>query len=245
MTAEKPGRLYALSDLHMDGGTGKPMDIFGPVWADHVEHIRENWMRVIRPEDRVLIAGDISWGMYLQDVIPDLMEISSWPGEKILLRGNHDYWWSSVSRVRQVLPPGIRVIQNDALEYPDCVICGSRGWKFPGGEEELTPEDGKIYARELIRLEMSLEKARKAAGERPILAMMHYPPLSVKVQETGFTQILEKYGVQVCVYGHLHGYGIPAGWTGKLRGISYHLTSADALSFCPMEIRLRVSPENM
>ena len=229
-------RVFAIADLHMDGGAGKPMDLFGPQWTGHVEKVFSSWREQVSLEDCVLVAGDISWAMYLKDAADDLMAISSLPGRKVLIRGNHDYWWSSVTRIRAMLPESMHVLQNDALDLGDMVVCGSRGWKFPGGEEELNAEDEKIYERELIRMELSLKAGRALAGERTLVAMMHYPPLNRSIRESGFTRLMQSYSVDTCVYGHLHGQAIASGFTGIQDGVRYVLSSCDALGFVPTKI---------
>ena len=229
-------RVFAIADLHMDGGAGKPMDVFGNNWNGHVERIFAAWQELVEADDWVLVAGDISWAMYLKDAVQDLQKIGTLPGRKVLVRGNHDYWWSSVTRIRTILPEDMHVLQNDALDLGNMVVCGTRGWKFPGGDEELTEEDEKIYRRELMRMEMSLKTGRQMAGERPLAVMMHYPPLNRTARESGFTLLMQQYSVHTCVYGHLHAAGIASGFTGEQDGIRYVLTSCDALGFVPTKI---------
>lgn len=220
--------LYVIADLHMPGGADKSMDIFGANWEGHVEKIFEDWRERVSAEDTVLIPGDISWAMYIQDAMEDLRRIGELPGRKVLLKGNHDYWWSSLTKVREAMAPGMHVIQHSALDLGDCVVCGTRGWICPGCGESLTAEDEKIYHRECLRLELALQEAAAAANGRPIIVMMHYPPLYQQNLDTGFTEIIEKYPVYCCVYGHLHGKGIAVRFEGEHHGIQYMLTSCDA-----------------
>lgn len=230
--------LFAIGDLHLPGGQEKPMDIFGDHWEDHFTRISQDWRQRVKETDVVLIPGDISWAMQLADAKPDLEAIGALPGRKVILRGNHDYWWSGITQVRGALPEGMYALQNDALAFDCCVVCGSRGWVFPTPEAPLSPEDEKIYRRELLRLEMSLSTGQKLRGDRPLVLMMHYPPLTLQAMDTGFTQLAERYGVALVVYGHLHGPGIRWGFHGEYRGVRYRLTSCDALGFQLTELQI-------
>ena len=159
-------RLFAIGDLHLPGGDDKPMDVFDPGWNGHFFRISEDWRERVSPEDTVLIPGDISWALQLGNALPDLQAIGELPGRKILLKGNHDYWWTSLSRVRAALPEGMQVLQYDAIDLGDIVICGSRGWNQPTEDTPLEKEDEKIYLRELQRLELSLQAATGKANAR-------------------------------------------------------------------------------
>lgn len=223
--------VFAVGDLHLPGGDDKPMDVFGTHWERHFEKIAEDWHQRVSPEDLVLIPGDISWAMQLSGALEDLTAIGELPGKKVLLRGNHDYWWSGITQVRAALPKDMWAIQNDAVVFPEWTICGSRGWTMPTQELPLSPEDEKIYARELQRMEMSLEAGRKLGGDRPMIAMTHYPPLNDRGEDSAFTLLFEKYAVEQVLYGHLHGAGIRLGFCGEKRGICYQLVSCDALGF--------------
>ena len=224
--------IYAIGDLHLPGHQEKPMNVFGDHWDRHFDVIRENWLSMVAPEDVVLIPGDISWAMQLSEARDDLMQIAALPGRKLLLRGNHDYWWNSISKVRALLPENMYAIQNDALALDGVVYCGTRGWNIPGEGQPADPQDVKIFQRELLRLEMSLQQAEKLAhGSLPVVVMMHYPPLYKDLLSTPFTEILERYGARTVVFGHLHGAGIRVGLEGLVRGIEYHLVSCDALHF--------------
>lgn len=220
-------RVFAIGDLHMLGGDDKPMDVFGAHWENHVERIFSNWRERVQPEDIVLIPGDISWAMSMEKALPDLQQIGALPGRKIILRGNHDYWWSSVSHLRDVLPKGMFAIQNDALLLDSIAFCGSRGWTIPAPDH---PEDEKIYARELIRLELSLERAKRLSASR-IVVMMHYPPLGTGGAETAVSRLLASYHVDDVVYGHLHGLEIKKAVQGEFDGVRYHFVSSDGLQF--------------
>lgn len=226
--------IFAIGDLHLSGSGEKPMNVFGHQWDNHFDNICARWVEMIRPTDIVLIPGDISWAMQFEEAKVDLARIAALPGTKILLRGNHDYWWSSISRLRAYLPDGMLALQNDSVEMEDWVICGTRGWTFPTELYPLEAQDMKIYRRELIRLEMTLQAAK--AKCKPILAMTHYPPLLSDFRDTAFTDLLETYQVQICVYGHLHGAGIGNGFNGIHKGVRYQLVSCDAIHFAPVRI---------
>lgn len=228
--------LFAIGDLHLPGGDDKPMDVFDPQWNGHFFRISEDWRKRVSEDDTVLIPGDISWALRLQDAVPDLQAIGELPGRKILLKGNHDYWWTSLSRVRSALPKNMHVLQYDAMDLGNIIVCGSRGWNQPTEETSLSDEDEKIYQRELQRLELSLQSATRLANGRPIIAMMHFPPLYDNMRNTAFTTLLEKYGVSKVVYGHLHGAGIRTGFNGEWNGIEYRLVSCDSLGFQLAEI---------
>lgn len=203
------------------------MDVFGEHWKNHFDRIRADWRARVLPGDLVLLPGDLSWAMRLEEAREDLASIAELPGQKLLLRGNHDYWWSSIGRVRRALPEGTWALQNDSVLIGGRLYAGSRGWTIPAGDAE--PEDVRIYERERLRLEMSLKNARAKDADAPITAMMHYPPLTDEL--TGFSDILEAYGVTDCVYGHLHGAGLYGAVRGERRGVRYHQVSCDGLEF--------------
>lgn len=227
-------KLFAIADLHMDGGAGKPMDVFGTNWAGHVDRLFGLWKELVSEEDAVLIPGDISWAMHFSEALPDLTALSELPGKKVLLRGNHDYWWGSLTRMRLQLPQSMLLVQNDCADLGPCVIAGSRGWLTPESPD-YSADDKKIYEREQIRLELSLMAADRVRRGRELIAMMHFPPLLRSGNPTGFTALLEKYGVSRCLYGHLHGsLAWDAGFKGEANGVKYELCSADSLGFAPM-----------
>lgn len=233
--------LFAIGDLHMPGGDDKPMDVFGEHWTNHVERIFADWRERVAPEDTVLIPGDVSWAMRLEDALPDLRAIGEMPGRKLIVKGNHDLWWSSLQKVRAVLPEGMAVIQHTAVDVGEAVICGTRGWSFPTEDEPLSEEDQRVFSRELIRLELALQAAVKlAAGRKPIVVMLHYPPLYEQQRDTAFTRLISRYPVHTVVYGHLHGQAIHAGFNGVHEGVRYQLASCDSLRFAlarlPMEL---------
>ena len=220
-------RIFAISDLHLPARR-KPMDIFGPHWENHFERIRDSWLSQVTEEDVVLLPGDFTWSMRLDEAMEDIGKVGVLPGRKILLRGNHDYWWGGIGQVRRALPEGMYALQNDAMEMEGIVFAGSRGWTLPGSEA-ATGEDLKIYQRERLRLEMSLKAARRLGEEKPLIVMMHYPPFSTACEE--FSDLLSQYGVDKCVYGHLHGAGLQAAFNGVKNGVTYYQVSCDGLNF--------------
>lgn len=229
-------RLFAIGDLHLPGGFDKPMSVFDPQWDRHFLHIAETWRETVTENDAVLIPGDISWAMQLGQALPDLEAIGALPGRKVLIRGNHDYWWSSITRIREALPTGMSALQNDAADLGCAVVCGTRGWIIPTEETPLSPEDRKIYMRETQRLELALDAAGRIAGGRPVIVMLHYPPLYRTERSSAFTALCEERGVHTVVYGHLHGPGIKAGFCGEQNGVDYRLVSCDSIGFCPVPV---------
>lgn len=232
-------KIFAIGDLHLPGGDKKPMDIFGEHWRNHFERISEDWWARVRETDIVLIPGDISWAMYLEDAVEDLKRIAELPGTILILRGNHDYWWNSLTQLRCNLPPNMFAVQNDAMCIDDVVFAGTRGWVIPT-ELKDGDKNTKIYKREIQRLELSLSAAKKLSEGRTIISMMHYPPIGKEWLRsgTGFTDLMTSYGVKCCVYGHLHGACIPNAFSGMYRGVCYELVSCDALGFRLKEITL-------
>ena len=226
-------RLFALADLHLSFGVDKPMNIFGRQWEDHADRIRSNWTALVGAEDVVLMPGDLSWGMTLEEAQPDLDFLGGLPGTIILGKGNHDYWWQSLRRVNAALPTNVRALQNDSYRLPDDrAVCGARGWSLPGSEG-FTDHDEKIYRREALRLGLSLQTAKKA-GLRPEVVMLHFPPLGPGGEPSEFSDILERHEVRTCVYGHLHGQHAAGASEGMIRGVLYRLVACDAVDFAPV-----------
>lgn len=251
--------VWAIADLHLSFGVpGKEMDPFGPQWHAHGEKIKAAWIRLIAPDDLVLIAGDISWGMTPDEALPDLLWIDALPGTKVVLRGNHDFWWSSLSKVQKILPPSIHLIQNNCFVWNGISIGGARLWDSPEysfkewieyqenplakkneplpapkpGESEREME--KIFARELLRLEMSLKSLPASAHRR--IAMTHYPPIGGHLHPSRAAALFEKYKIEIVLFGHLHNTKQHVPLFGTKNGISYILTSADYLNFIPLKI---------
>ena len=231
--------IFAIGDLHLPGGDMKPMDVFGAHWENHFERISEDWRARVKDGDIVLIPGDISWAMQLAPALEDLRRIAQLPGRMLILRGNHDYWWSSLTQLRTNLPGNMFAVQNDAFDGGDVVFCGTRGWAIPGSAG-AGAQDEKLYRREAMRLEMSLKAAERMADGRPIVAMMHYPPLLPENAKTGtaFTALMTQYGVRRCVYGHLHGPSAHRGYRGMYDSVRYDLVSCDALGFQLLDVSL-------
>jgi len=228
--------VFAISDLHLPARQ-KPMDIFGPHWENHFDRIAEDWREQVTDADIVLLPGDLTWAMHLEEALEDLGRVGELPGRKLILRGNHDYWWSAIGRVRRSLPEGMYAIQNDVLMLDGMLFAGSRGWTIPNGDN-ADPDDVRIYNRERMRLEMSLRSARSKDADAPLIAMMHYPPLMENAK--GFSDILEAYGVCDCVYGHLHGAGLCGAVKGERDGVRYHQVSCDGLGFRLYRVKVRV-----
>lgn len=231
--------IYAISDLHLSLGTDKPMDVFGDCWQNYVEKIQKNWIDTIGPDDTVIIPGDISWATYLEDTEKDFAFIESLPGIKVFLKGNHDYWWSTASKMKRFLASKkfytIDILHNNSVMVSGNAICGTRGWKNPE-DNDFTQEDQKIYARELNRLELSLQDGIKKEPDRIIVAL-HFPPFGQQSRQSELIELMNKYGVNICLYGHLHGDALKTAFTGNIYGIEFKPVSADYLEFKPALIQ--------
>ncbi len=240
--------LYALGDTHLGTAVNKPMDIFGPLWAGHPVPLFQRWEATVAPEDVVLVPGDISWGMTLAEAEPDLLHLDELPGRKLLIQGNHDYWWESLKKMRALPLKTIEFIQNDAVLLPPAsvpgvegpvAVCGTRGWISPGDRtwNEDVEHNAKIYQREVGRLKLSLETGRKL-GANHFIVMLHYPPVAEDHQPTAFTELLESFGgVLVCLYGHLHGPGAQnRAFKGEHGGVRYRLVACDGIDFTPVPV---------
>jgi uncharacterized protein len=245
--------VWSLADLHLALNVpDKKMDFFGEPWIDYTDKIKKNWLAHIHPNDLVLLPGDISWGMKLEDAKVDLDWIHSLPGTKVMVRGNHDYWWTSLSKVEKILPPSIHLIQNNVFNWKEYTIGGTRLWdgdysfnsyidfKENPRAKKLSDviddpaETQRIYQREVTRLELSLKNLNRDAKVR--LAMTHYPPIGADLAETEASRMLEKYKVNVCVFGHLHNVKKNSLPFGEKNGVRYILTACDYLDFIPQLI---------
>ena len=228
--------LFAIGDLHLGFGMKKSMEKFGEVWKNHTQKLEKSWKKYITQEDTVLLLGDISWAIKLEEAKPDLDFIEALPGRKICISGNHDYWWSSVSKVQKAYP-NITFLRNNSTTYEKVFICGTRGWVCPN-DTFFTPQYQKIYYREVGRLKLSLEHA-KNAGAKQIIVLLHFPPTNDKKEESEFTKLFRQYPISHVLYGHLHGEDF---WKNSLlgndNGIFYDLVSGDRLNFCPKKIHL-------
>lgn len=223
--------VYAISDLHLSGFSPKPMVIFGEHWDGHWEKIKANWYDTVKSDDIVLLPGDLSWAMRLDEARIDLAEVCAMPGIKLIIKGNHDYWWGSLSQVETLLSGDTHVIQNKSLRLGDIVFAGSRGWTVPGSKQYDAQQDEKLYLREAGRLELSLKHAQKNAPGARLIGMMHFPPADANGAPTLYTQLFEQYGATDVVYGHLHAASIRGALSGAVRGVRYTLVSCDATEF--------------
>ncbi len=229
-------KVFAISDLHLSVNNPKPMDIFGPTWENYLNKIFDDWKQKVGQDDIVLIAGDFSWAMKLEETKEDFDLLKDLPGKKIIIRGNHDYWWKSISAVRNILPENFYAIQNDAMKFGDVIICGTRLWNLPENGKVFSDENLKIYKRELLRLEMTLQNAQKLqTADEKILCMLHYPPYTFKEEDNEVTALIEKYGVHSVIYGHIHAYCKQHLQLQK-NGVNYFLTSCDIVGNKLIEI---------
>lgn len=232
--------IYALGDLHLDYSKEKDMAVFGEAWKNYEEKIFENWKKTINEGDLVLIPGDISWAMNLEEAKKDLDRIDKLPGSKLLLKGNHDYWWSSLNKIKKLGLKTIEFLQNDAYDFSNYIIAGTRSW-ISRDSKDFKLDDEKIFKRELLRLEMSLEEAKKLKKNREsmeIIGMIHYPPFNCDRSPNEFAKIFEDYGVKKVVYGHLHGPALNTLREGEVNGVEYFCVSGDYLDFIPKNIEL-------
>lgn len=227
--------LYAIGDLHLCLGAPKPMDIFGGAWIGYMDKLKEG-MSVIQPEDTTVLLGDLSWSLDLQNAKADFEWINAIPGQKIILKGNHDYWWSTAAKFKKFCMDNgfenLYLLNNNSFEYGDYAICGTRGWFFE--EERSGQHDEKVFRRELMRLEASL----KAAGEKQKIVFLHYPPRYKGYECREILSLLEQYGVRRCFYGHLHGGSHKLAMEGSWDSVEYRLVAADYIGFKPYKVFL-------
>lgn len=224
--------IYAISDLHLSFNTDKPMNIFG--WEDYEKIIEKDWKEKVTDNDLVLLSGDFSWEMKLENTYKDFEFINKLPGKKILIKGNHDYWWNTLKKMQEYMEENnfrnIDFIYNNSYEFEDCIIVGTRGWNL--NQNENIEENEKIKLREANRLETSiLDGINKFGREKEIIACMHYPPIIKKDEETIFSNVLNRYNIKKCIYGHLHGKALEEVIEGKIENIEYIMTSCDYLGF--------------
>ena len=223
-------KVYAISDLHMDFKEEKPMSVFGGNWEGHIEKIREDWTSKVKEEDVVLIGGDLSWAIIAEDGVKDLYTLSDLPGKKVLVKGNHDYWWHSVTRLREKVPENFYLLQNDAVKIENLVVCGTRGWSVEGSPD-FTEQDRKIYLREAERAKLAFCAAKKLIekGDR-LVFLTHFPPFNAKRENSLITDIISQNGADAVIYGHLHGKDARADFLVVKDGVKYYLTSCDLTS---------------
>ncbi len=222
--------LFALGDTHLSFGVEKPMDIFHG-WSGYEQRLEENWRKIVKEEDTVLICGDVSWGMKLGEALEDFKFLDSLPGKKLLMKGNHDYWWETKAKMQKLFADNeittLDFLFNNAVKLGDIAVAGTKGWFFDSGAED----EAKALNRELCRLKLSLTQAQKLGGE--IVAFLHYPPISLRAECSEIVDLLCEFGVRRCYYAHLHGPSIKNAFVSEHRGIKFSLISGDSLGFCP------------
>ena len=229
--------IYVIGDLHLPFGIDKPMDIFGGKWEGYTDKLKEDWIQKIKPDDTVILAGDFSWATYLKDTYKDFEYINNLPGKKIMLKGNHDYWWTTVKNMKKYLEENsfnnIEFLHNNSFYIENKLIVGTRGWSLLDTENSL-----KMIKRETLRLELSIKDAINKYGEdKEIIAIMHYPPIHKNKMKNEYTydseflDIMKKYNVKKCYYGHLHGNSHQEAVEGNIDGIDFYLISGDYLGF--------------
>ena len=222
--------IYVIADLHLSFSQDKPMSIFGENWEEHSEKIKNNWISKVKPEDTVVLPGDFSWAMYLQDTYKDFEYLNSLPGKKLLLKGNHDYWWTTVTNMRNFLEENkfknIDFIYNNSYLVENKILTGTRGWNLLD-----TENSSKMIKRESIRLQLAIEDGIKKYGDdKEIIVFMHYPPISNTNKKSEFLKILKQYNIKRCYYGHLHGKSHQDAVEGIVDGIEFKLISADYIN---------------
>ena len=227
--------LYAIGDLHLSLGTDKPMDVFGGGWDNYVEKLSEGF-KVLTDADTCVLCGDVSWGMSLEESLPDFKFIDALPGRKIILKGNHDYWWTTATKIRKFFDTqaieSIDILFNNSFMVDETAVCGTRGWFFE--EKTGSEHDKKIMSREILRLEASLKSSADASEK---ICFFHYPPIFKEYFSGGIIDMMKTYGVKSCWYGHIHGQGHRWAATGERGGIDYHMVSADFVGFKPVKVR--------
>ena len=230
--------LYTIADLHLSEAVAKPMDIFGGAWENYREKIIKNFQKTLSPDDILVVVGDVSWGINLNEALPDFKLLSSLPGKKLIIKGNHDLWWETVTKMKRFLfesgISNIDFIYNNCFLYGGTALCGTRGWFF---EEDKNGHNEKIFKRELLRLEASLKAARGMHADR-IFAFLHYPPLCSNYRCTEILSLMRQYGVSKCFYGHLHGISQRQAYEGSIGGIEFRFVSADHINFTPFRVIL-------
>ncbi len=221
--------IYTIGDLHLSFSTNKPMDIFKG-WENHFERIEKNWQKLITEKDTVILAGDISWALDIEDAVEDFKFIEKLNGQKIILKGNHDYWWQTSKKLNEFLEKHefktIKFLFNNSFEVENYIICGTRGWLFENGEKE----NEKIVLREAGRLKASLDYIK---SEKEKIVFLHYPPIYQDLKSNHILNTLKEYNIKKCYYGHLHGKTINFSFNSEYEGTKYKLISADSLYFCP------------
>ena len=224
--------IFTIGDLHFDNSGKKPMDVFGDNWINHEDQIINNWKKTIEENDLVLLAGDTSWALKLDEAYEDLKKIDELPGRKIIIKGNHDYWWDSLNKINKLGLKTIDFIQNNSFEYNGVGIGGTRGWFSV--EDEKDEQNIKIFNRELNRLRLSLESIKESVDKK--IAIIHYPPFKSDLNPNEFVDIMKEFNVDICLYGHLHAQGHKYALDGDIQGIEFHCISSDFINFMPKKI---------
>lgn len=231
-------KVFAISDLHLSTVCDKPMDVFGKSWENYFEQICQDWQNKVTEEDLVILAGDFSWAMRMEEALPDFALVAKLPGKKVILRGNHDYWWNTISQVRNSIPQNFFALQNDCLRFDDLLVCGTRGWICPDGDN-LTADDKKNYLREVERLKLSLAAMQKQRlPTDKVVAVMHYPPYNGRYEDSDFIKLFVENDVHTVVFGHLHGKDCRANLFMRKFNINFYLTSCDLMQNKLAEIDL-------
>ena len=225
--------IYGIGDLHFDYSKNKPMDIFGDNWMDHEGQIINNWKKIVKDEDLVLIPGDISWALRHNEAYFDLKRVHELPGKKVFVKGNHDYWWQSLNKLKALDLDSIEYIQNTSFEYGDFIISGTRGW-YSKDSDNFTEDDEKVFRRELMRLRMSLSHITNKNKKR--IVMLHYPPFDMDLSPNEFVLLMKEFNVDICIYGHLHSEGLKLVVEGNIEGIEFFCVSSDYIDFSPKKI---------
>lgn len=230
--------LYTIADLHLACAVAKPMDVFGGRWQDYMTKIDVRWRALVQPEDTVVIGGDVSWGIDFKQAKADFAYLDRLPGRKLILKGNHDLWWSTVSKMRAFVAENnfqnIDFLHNNCFLYEDIALCGTRGWFFE--EDFKQAHDEKIFRRELMRLEMSL-KCGRDSGAQEIYCFLHYPPLYTNFRCGEIIDLMRRFGVRRCIYGHLHSESLRWAVEGVHEGIEFTLASGDHVDFTPVLLK--------
>ena len=229
-------KIFSISDLHLSGMVDKPMNVFGGEWENHLEKIKADWRAKVGDEDIVLLCGDTSWGTVLEEGVFDLECLKDLKGKKVFIRGNHDFWWNGITKLRDRRPDDtFYFLQNDCVRFENVVICGSRGWTCPGSAD-YTDRDEKLYLREAERFKLCFNQVAKVRQEGDLLLVMtHYPPMNPKLQDTLFTELFRQNGADKVIFGHIHGQSYFPFRTVK-DGIEYILTSCDKVGFALQRI---------
>ncbi|WP_458863830.1 metallophosphoesterase [Acidaminobacterium chupaoyuni] len=234
--------LYTIGDLHLSETTQKPMDVFGGVWKDYRNKIVQNFQQILTEDDLTVICGDLSWGLNLEEAAEDFRLLDGLPGKKVLIKGNHDLWWQTITKMRKFFENNqiktLSFLHNNCIFYNGVALCGTRGWCYDPSDPASADET--VFKRELIRLEASLKAARAENRDCEIFCFLHYPPIlagNPGYEVTQITDLLQKYGVSRCFYGHLHGESLRGAFSGIRDGIDYRVVSADYLNFRPVMIK--------